>query len=849
MSSSIPIARIFALAALVLSAACTDRSPTGATGTTPPDGREVRSQIACTVSVADRAVRCGDPAPAGGGSKDIIMGGQGTYVRLESTNVGYDSVAAVFSLDVSVQNLLSLRMGTPDGTTATGVRVFFDQVPTAAEGSGEIEIANADGEGSYTRIGQPYYAYPEILEPRGASAPRPWRFNVPNSVKRFTFTVYVHTELPAEEGVLRWLQEEGSVSAAPLTAVRAMWGASTRDVFAVGLQGRILHFDGARWVNQPSGTSVHLLGVWGTSRSDVYAVGDSGTVLHYDGNRWTRLQGGVPERYLKAMWGRGDTLYIAGHQRNAAQKLLGLVMRSTDGGETWEDDLTEAPAGNRLLWGVQGGAAGHVYVSGTQANSQTGVPEAVILKTENGGDSWTEVVFADSTNQGLNRLWVDGEHVFAAGLARDAGLNRFVGLVIRSSDGGDTWTRQTFEETTSLIGVWGFSPTDVTVVGAAGAILHYDGDGWTDVRPSGTAATLQAVWGSSPSHLWAGGDEETFARGTDSGWTLVPGTERRARNYAAAWGSTADSLYVVAREYSDSTNYWGSSLMLRSGAEWTVVRPWENKLELGGIWGNDAGVVIVGGYRYNDDQGRYEGVILRGDGGVWSETPSVGGGDRRFNAVHGDGAGNVWMVGHTNGGGTAAQEALVMQSFNDGLSWSETVIPMPGYSPQLFDVWASGPDNVHAVGRAYSSATARSYALHVWFDGSTWSFDVADEESGLNSVWGIGADTIVAAGFSGGFFAADRQGLILLSTDGGASFEATTIAPTTGTLREFGAVWGASLTSLYVGGTGGGILHYDGARWEETGAGAKTSIGALWGFSASDVYAVGASGAVLHGIR
>ncbi|HST62279.1 MAG TPA: hypothetical protein VLK84_26485 [Longimicrobium sp.] len=462
--------RVGALAALVLAAACTDRTPTDLAGT-PPAGREVRTEIACTVSVADRAVRCGEPGPAGAGAQDLILGGQGTYVRLESGPARYDSATAELSLDVTVQNLLSMRMGTPDGVTATGVRVFFEQMPTATEGTGEVEVVNPDGQGSFTGIGQPYFAYPEILEPRGASAPRTWRFGVPASVDRFRFTVYVHTQLPAEQGVLRWMQEEGPVGS-PLTAVRSLWGASSRDVFAVGMGGRILHYDGSRWTGQRSGTSVSLLGVWGRSRSDVYAVGDSGTVLHYDGNRWTRLQGGVPERYLKAMWGRGDTLYIAGHQRDASLKLLGLVMRSTDGGETWQDHLTAAPAGNRLLWGVYGGDAGHVYASGLQANSVTGVPEAVILKTRDGGATWTEVIFADSTSRSLNRVWAHGQHVFAAGAAVNATSNRPEGMVIRSSDGGATWTREILPQASTLYGVWGFSPTDVTVAGEGGVILH-----------------------------------------------------------------------------------------------------------------------------------------------------------------------------------------------------------------------------------------------------------------------------------------------------------------------------------------------------------------------------------------
>ena len=39
----------------------------------------------------------------------------------------------------------------------------------------------------------------------------------------------------------------------------------------------------AAWAPMPSGTSENLSAVWGSSGSDVFAVGFNGTILHYDG--------------------------------------------------------------------------------------------------------------------------------------------------------------------------------------------------------------------------------------------------------------------------------------------------------------------------------------------------------------------------------------------------------------------------------------------------------------------------------------------------------------------------------------------------------------------------------------
>ena len=59
----------------------------------------------------------------------------------------------------------------------------------------------------------------------------------------------------------------------------AVWGTSSSDVYAVGWEGTILHYDGTEWSAMPSGTTAHLHDVWGMSSSDFYAVGAYGVIL------------------------------------------------------------------------------------------------------------------------------------------------------------------------------------------------------------------------------------------------------------------------------------------------------------------------------------------------------------------------------------------------------------------------------------------------------------------------------------------------------------------------------------------------------------------------------------------
>ena len=58
-----------------------------------------------------------------------------------------------------------------------------------------------------------------------------------------------------------------------------VYGNSSTDVFAVGLSGTIVHYDGAEWKIQPSGVIDGLFGIW-TSTAEAFAVGDAGRILH-----------------------------------------------------------------------------------------------------------------------------------------------------------------------------------------------------------------------------------------------------------------------------------------------------------------------------------------------------------------------------------------------------------------------------------------------------------------------------------------------------------------------------------------------------------------------------------------
>lgn len=56
-----------------------------------------------------------------------------------------------------------------------------------------------------------------------------------------------------------------------------MWGSGPEDVFAVGLNGELLHYDGISWLRIDSETTSALFGIWGQGRT-FFVVGEHGTI-------------------------------------------------------------------------------------------------------------------------------------------------------------------------------------------------------------------------------------------------------------------------------------------------------------------------------------------------------------------------------------------------------------------------------------------------------------------------------------------------------------------------------------------------------------------------------------------
>lgn len=278
--------------------------------------------------------------------------------------------------------------------------------------------------------------------------------------------------------------------------ITSLWGSGPSDIWALssGLSedGGLLHFNGSLWsvTPLPDGVSSPFSGLWGSGPRDVWAVGHLGEILHFDGVRWSFAQGPNPKGVvgaLRAVWGSSASDVWA----------VGTVIQHYDGKRwslVWRDvDLRDS------LAAVWGSGPTDVWTVGTDG-----------LALHFDGHAWTRLSI---TTDSLYAIWGSAANdVWFAGDTRGTLYHwdgRRFGAVDVSGQARDP-----------IYGLWGAGARDIYAVGGVelfteersrSTVLRYDGSAWTR-EPHHGPTFLQAVWGSGPNDVWAGGQGGTLMR-------------------------------------------------------------------------------------------------------------------------------------------------------------------------------------------------------------------------------------------------------------------------------------------------------------------------------------------------
>lgn len=178
---------------------------------------------------------------------------------------------------------------------------------------------------------------------------------------------------------------------------------------------------------------------------------------------------------------------------------------------TWSVPLRELGGALLGVW-IEPGLAPSVYTVG--ADDGTGP-----LFLRKGGEGWVRIPVASSGTL----WWVTGieDVVYASGTGgRVVRYDPATGGVLDLSTGVPV----------TLYGVWGTSTNDVWTVGGnvdgsqpRTALLHHDGDAWTNVPlpPEANNRTLFKVWGTAADDVWVCGQAGLLMHYDGAAWSVV----------------------------------------------------------------------------------------------------------------------------------------------------------------------------------------------------------------------------------------------------------------------------------------------------------------------------------------
>jgi hypothetical protein len=488
-----------------------------------------------------------------------------------------------------------------------------------------------------------------------------------------------------------------------------LWGAAARhrdDLFVVGDDGLVLHYDGSYWSRKSNDSELPLHAVAFTGEVDALAVGWLGIISRYESGMWWRLQGGE-------MDSAGDDPL----NDRSNYPLFGL----------WSDGSGEA-------WAVgDGGRIAHIrgetvreLVSGCASNlrSIVGLPDGSLIASgadgtvmRGGDDCWERI--ETGTACMLTGLSAGaGRDVFAVGGEYSVRHQGFLGRIFHLD--GEGWREVETEFALPRMRDVAIDGDRLLAVGDQGSVVGFDG---TRVvrHDGGTQHDLYAALSLAEAGAWACGAFGTLVRQEPDGSAVSP------RSISAP--ATIECWDLVHHGSSDVTlrGVWAHSeypvfvvgesgtIIRFDGTEWSKMRS-PTDVRLMDVWGSSPENVYAVGEA---------GTIIRFDGTQW-QTVHRGNLDLALVAMTGFGPDQIFAVGD---GGTILRF--------DGTVWSRAET---GTGAAFFAVWGLDPDHVLAVGEA---------GLVLRWNGTCWERFFAGTESALYGVWGDSLDRIFLAGLAG----------------------------------------------------------------------------------------------------
>lgn len=263
------------------------------------------------------------------------------------------------------------------------------------------------------------------------------------------------------------------------------------------------------WRTASANTGVDLVAIYFTSASRGFIAGDGGFLASTnDGGRtWLRYPLQTSEDINEIYFRNESSGYLV-----AGRKLF----ITSDGGESWRETVIFRPADLRnqvpTFLSIRFADKRRGLAIGSILNDKGNVIDSLVMRTTDGGDTWTRTIVPSKAElfhldfNGSSHGWIVGDK----------------GLIVATTNGGETWSVQRSGTTAALYNVDFRDDNEGYAVGEAGTILRTENGGstWEKVKTS-FPGTFMRVDFADDKNGWIVGHRGLILRSSDKGRTWV----------------------------------------------------------------------------------------------------------------------------------------------------------------------------------------------------------------------------------------------------------------------------------------------------------------------------------------
>ncbi len=612
---------------------------------------------------------------------------------------------------------------------------------------------------------------------------------VANPARRLLFRNLAPASDPNGPRVAPWHQVL-EVAAGEGDVLWSGW-ASADEVFVVGDDGAILHFDGSTdsagrlWHPMPSPTRLPLHAIWGRNRNELHAVGWMGTVLSFDGKQWQHRHGGVVDPVFKrfAPCAENTPLFaITGDESGRAWAVgdNGAILHFD--GQAWQTQATPTHSNLRGITRTPGGRLFAVGGDGSVISSR--------------GDGQWEALDCPYAAGFNSVLALSDDELLLAGGRYFVDAGGFRGELVRWHDGRFSEIK-VVEAMPRLRALQAYKG-GVLIAGDQGHLYYLRGNRLDQLHTDSRHDLMQIVALPTGEALAVGDFSTIMTAGPDFVNALAPDEAAVASDWDEMVSGTHHNLWGLWAGCDGAVYACGDAgTVLQCRDDHWQALPAVSPLAVHCLWDAGEGGLYAAGQM---------GQIFQYDGVAWEKVFDLHL-DLTILALWGSGPSTIYAVG---------DEGLILHW--DGLEWTRMI---SGTKSALYSIWGRDDEHILAIG---------DFGLVLRWNGANWGDFYVGSENFLFGVWGDALDNIFIVGLSGTLAHFNGQRWMLTPTRA---------------RDDLMAVHGVPGHGPWAVGTLGNILRYDGEKWQPEVSSTSAGLRAVCALPGGDVYAAGDQGTVL----